>query len=206
MLLAPRKKKDENVLVDLLKKHCEYEENLFNLFGEKEIDIEELIKRVNNLKKIRDESLKHFNIEINENKIPDKIILVQDRDLPVSLVESYNLAKDEIISVYNEKNVPVLNLNRIKNFILEFSKLVKDNILFTDKNIDSTIVISSKDEKIKTVLQNGKRIIITDKNCNFENYTYEELLEILRFFDICVSDSSYDHVRTEIVKQINLIK
>jgi hypothetical protein len=210
-----RKKKDDGKLVDLLKRHCESEEILFQLFEKREIDIEELISKVNVLKNLRAESLKYLNINENNqnNEQIQNIILVQDRDLSKELQDSYTIAKEEIVSVYKtiEKDeVPVLNLSLIKDFILQISKLLKEDIEFPNADIDSKILVlisnTNNTNKInKMILQNKKKVIITSRNYNFENYTHDELLEILRFFDVCVSDTSFDHIRTEIVKQINSI-
>lgn len=213
MFLNPRKKKDDGKLIDLLKKHCEFEENLFQLFEKKEIDIEELINKVNVLKNLRAESLKHLNINVEQNDKIQNIILVQDRELPKELITSYQVAKEEIVSVYKtieKDDVPVLNLSLIRDFILQFSKLLKEEIEFPNTDIDSKILVlnntnNTNKTEIKAILQNKKKVVITNRNYNFENYSHDELLEILRFFDVCVFDTSYDHIRTEIVKQINSI-
>ena len=62
---------------------------------------------------------------------------------------------------------------------MEFSKLVKDHATIKDVNIDGIIVVlSDKEEKIPLVLKNGKKIILTSRNYDFTEFTYEELLEI----------------------------
>jgi hypothetical protein len=211
MLLSQRKKKGDKKLVNLLKKHCELEDDLLQLFKkseEQQIDIDQIINRVNLLRNLRNESLKFLNIQEKEDIYIEEKILVRERDLDKELIDSYHSAKNEIVSVYeNISDIPVLDLDIIKSFIIQFSKLIKEVVDIPKIDIDSNIVLSKTKTtgEFKTILNNGKKVIITSKNHNFESFNQDELLEILRFFDVCILDTSYDHIRTQIVKRINNI-
>ena len=125
------------------------------------------------------------------------------------LLNSYNECKNELFTVYSfleEKKTPILNLDKIKDFLLQFSKLVNEEITFQNVDInDEILVLSNKEEKIPLCFKNGKKIVMTKKNFDISLFTYDELLEILRFLDIIVTDNSYDYLRSEITKQIEYI-
>ena len=230
------KRQNEDKLVNLLKRHCDVEEQFLKLFKEKEINMNILVDQLDILKTLRQETLQTINFkrekksaeederdkrkksteENDENEDEDEketYILIQDREFTPELINSFSQAKNEIISVYKciEKNTtPVLNLNHIKDFILNFSNLLpsQENLQteIPDINIDGIItILSSNENSPLLVLKSNRKVIITTKNYDFTDFNYDELIEILRFFDILISDTSYDHVRTEIVKQINTI-
>ncbi len=46
---------------------------------------------------------------------------------------------------------------------------------------------------------------MTKTNFDISIFTRDELIEILRFLDITVTDNSYDYLRSEISKQIESI-
>jgi len=188
-----------------------------------------LLKAIKSLKELREETLKKLKKIEEEIEIKDTI-LVQDKKFDDILIEKYNEAKNEIFHVYKllEKDeTPVLNLDKVKDFIIEFSKLndvndveVKDvktekddvkDVDFNDVNFnhvdinDKIIVLSNNDEKIPLRFKNGKKIILTKKLFDLSVFTHDELVEILRFLDLIIVDNSYDYLRSEIVKEISSI-
>lgn len=120
------------------------------------------------------------------------------------LQELYLKAKREIVSVYTkiEKGeIPILNLNILKEFILEYDK---DETILPDVNIDY-IVLSSENVEKPLLLSTKKKVILTRRNFDLSLFTREELVEILHFLDIMITDNSYDNLREEIVKHITAI-
>lgn len=231
------KRQNEDKLVNLLKRHCDAEDEFLKLFREKEINMNILVNQLDTLRSLRQETLQSINFkrekksteeedekdeederkkstdENEENDEKESYILIQDRKFTPELITNFSQAKNEIVSVYKciEKNTtPVLNLNHIKDFILNFSNLIpsQENIQteIPDINIDGiTAILSTQENSPLLILKSNRKVIITTKNYDFTDFNYDELIEILRFFDILISDTSYDHVRTEIVRQINTI-
>ena len=223
MLLHDRKRDDKKYL-NLLKRHCDVEEELLALFCKEKIEIEDLKDKILSLQEIREETLYLFERKSggeedkerekdNERKLLNiSGSIVKQKEFDSQTIESYNSAKNEISAVYktiSENKTPVLNLHAIKDFLKNISPYFLSSISFEeDVNIEGVITIlssQSKDEDNSLILKNGRRVTITARNCDFTDFSYNELIEILRFFDTLVSDSSLDYLRTEIVKQINAI-
>ncbi len=215
MMLYARKSTDGDKILDLLKRHCEAEENFLKLFDQKEIKLTSISSQLNILKQVRQESLQFIKGEKSESSEeisePEEYIIIKEKEFTPELINSFSQAKNEIASVYNcieKDNTPVLNLNVIKEFIANFSQLISSHTIISYPNININgivITLSTVENSPLIILKNGRKAIITTKNYDFTNFNYDELIEILRFFDILISDTSYDHVRTEIVKQINTI-
>ena len=206
MFLPSRKKKDEN-----LEKHLELEDNLLSLFENEELDVEELMNNIKEFQILRKDK--------RELKFP---VLLKEKKLEEDLVKKYEELKKEIISVYNfldtssnsstasssnssiassNSSTASLNLHKVKDFLIEFSKLIKDEIQFPDVDING-IVLTDNEEKIPLLFKDGKKTILTNRNFDLSQFTYEELVEILRFLDIIIKDDSYDYLRSEISKEI----
>jgi len=194
-MILPVKKEDKNVL----KKHLEVEEKILRLFTKKEIDIKELLGCVNELNEINDRS---FDIQ--------ESFLVENKKLDEKLIKSYKEAKNELYNTYKllEKDeIPVLNLDKVKDFLEEFSNLADDVILDineTDIN-DKIVILSNNNEKKHLIFKNGKKIVLTKKLFDLSVFTHDELVEILQFLDLIITDDSYDYLRSEIAKQITNI-
>ena len=226
MLLHDRKR-DDKKLLNLLKKHCDAEEELLGLFffGEK-IEIEDLKEKILSLKQVRDETLYLFEKKSGEDEREKEKekgdrqslnisgSIVKEREFDSQTIESYNFAKNEISAIYqtiSDNKTPVLNLHTIKDFMKNISPYFLSQFpIHEDVNIDGVITIISsrseiKDQDNQLILRNGRKVTITSRNCDFTDFSYNELIEILRFFDTLVTDSSLDYLRTEIVKQINAI-
>ena len=215
MLLHDRKRDDKKYL-NLLKRHCDMEEELLALFCQEKIEIEDLKEKILLLQQVREETLYLFEKKEDE-KDERKLLnisgsIVKEKEFDLDTIESYNAAKNEISAIYktvSENKTPVLNLHTIKDFLKNISPYFLSSISFEeDVNIEGVITIlssQSKDEDNSLILKNGRRVTITGRNCDFTDFSYNELIEILRFFDTLVSDSSLDYLRTEIVKQINAI-
>lgn len=197
----------KNVKKDnLLEKHLALEEKLLDLFKNQEVDIDQLLNIVQEFKKLRNFKESESGDEENLKNSKEKIFLVQDRELESEMLKCYSVVKDEIVSVYkylSEDKTPILNLDKIKNFLTEFSKLTKEEIIFEEVDInDKILILSDKEENIPLRFKNGKKIILTQKNFDLSLFTHDELLEILRFLDLIIRDESYDYLRSEITKQI----
>lgn len=217
MLFLNDRKRDEKSY-ELLERHCELEKSMLDLFDEENIDILNLKEKLASTRKLYKETLKFlgkFENKKEKGKQEERDVeytFVKEKELDKNLLDGYEKAKDEIKSVYeyidkNKENVVVLNLDLFKKFVCDFSlHLLKKEEPIKNGDIEGvTCVLSGKEDKTSLMLKSGKKVIITHKNYNFTDFSYEELLEILRFFDIVVSDNSYDHIRTEITKQINAI-
>ena len=203
-MLLPRKKVISNVLEKELDKHLEIEDQLFSLFNLEEIDIHKLTNIVNEFKKIR-------NMKMVEGKI-----LVQEKKLDTELVTAYNQAQKEISSVYTvmtKGEIPTLNLDIIQNFIFEFSKIdaVEQNEENEDYEQNKTgkgeyyeqlAILTNQEKGFPLVFKNGEKTILSRRDFNLSEFKCDELVEILKFLDIMISDESYDYLRTEIAKRI----
>ena len=207
MFLPEKKKKyNEKDILALLDKHCKLEYELIESL--KQDDSEIIKKHVNNLRELRNETVKNFKIE--QDSLDDFDLKISEKKIDKSLIESYEKAKNEILVlykfIYTYNSTPVLNIDNIKNFLVDFSSLIKTSfdIPFEDIN-GSIVVLSNKSDNNSLILKNKKKIIITDRNYNFTEFSSEELIEILKYFDVYVSDNRYDHIRTEITKQLTLI-
>ena len=214
MLLHDRKRDDKKYL-NLLKRHCDVEEELLALFCQEKIEIEDLKEKIFSLQQIRDETLYLFDKKEDE-KDERKLLnisgsIVKEKEFDSQTIESYNTAKNEISAIYksiSNNKIPILNLHTIKDFLKNISPYFLSTSFDEDINIEGVITIlssQSKDEDNSLILKNGRRVTITARNCDFTDFSYNELIEILRFFDTLVSDSSLDYLRTEIVKQINAV-
>lgn len=213
MLLHDRKRDDKKYL-NLLKRHCAVEEELLDLFCSEKIDIENLKEKIFHLQEIREETLPLFS-QKEEEKDERKQLnisgsIVKEKEFDLQTIESYNSAKNEISNIYksiSNNKTPVLNINLIKDFLTNISPYFLSQINLQNTNIEGVITILSdtKTEDNSLILKNGKKIHITSRNPDFTGFNYNELIEILRFFDTLVSDSSLDYLRTEIVKQIDTI-
>jgi len=193
MLLPNRKKKDDEI-----RKHLEIEDKLLSLFENEKIDIEELMNVVKSFQKLRNDT--------REILTP---ILSEEKKLEEDLLKSYEDVKSEIISVYkyldmDSEKTATLNLHIVRDFLIEFSKLAKDDLKFPKVDINH-IVLTSKEETIPLRFKNGKKIILTNRNFDLSEFNHEELLEILRFLDIVITDDRYDYLRSEISKEIATI-
>jgi hypothetical protein len=208
------RKRDDKKLLNLLKRHCDAEQELFSLFSEENVEIQDLKDKMFLLQELRDETLSLFFRK--EEKDGDTKILnisgniIKEKEFDVETVKSFNTAKEEIVSVYKaiaNNKTPILNLNLIKNFLVNISQyFLSPTFKKEDEDIEGIIVLSQKEhENSQLILKNGRRIVITPRNNDFTDFNHNELIEILRFFDTLISDSSIDHLRTEIVKQINAI-
>jgi hypothetical protein len=124
-------------------------------------------------------------------------------------LKSYQKFKNEIISTYSylEKDkTTTLNLNIIKDFLFKCAELTQDEIKIKDTDInDKILVLTDKEDKKYLCFENGKKIVMTKSNFDLSNFNHSELLEILRFLDITISDNSYDYLRSQIVEEINLV-
>jgi len=125
------------------------------------------------------------------------------------LLKCYTECKNEITSIYShlEKDkTTTLNLDKVKNFLLEVSKILNDEIKIKDVDINEKILVLSDAEDTKKIcFQSGKKIILTKTNFDLTNFNHTELVEILRFLDLTITDNSYDYLRTEIVNQIHSV-
>ena len=222
MLLHDRKR-DDKKLLNLLKKHCDAEEEMLKLFFREKIEIEDLKDKISCLHQVRDETLYLFEKKSEDEKEKGKGdrqslnisgSIVKEREFDSQTIESYNFAKNEISSIYqtiSDNKTPVLNLHTIKDFLKNISPYFLSQFpTQEDVNIEGVISILSsqsqiKDEDNQLILRNGRKVTITSRNCDFTDFSYNELIEILRFFDTLVTDSFLDYLRTEIVKQINAI-
>ena len=223
MLLHDRKRDDKKFL-NLLKKHCDIEQELLNLFFFSEkIEIEDLKEKILSIQQVRNETLYLFEKKSEDEKDKEKDerklmnisgSIVKEKEFDVQTIESYNAAKNEISAIYKSvtnNKTPVLNLHTIKDFLKNISPYFLSPISFEEEiNIEGVITVlscqtQSENEDNQLILKNGRRITITSRNCDFTDFSYNELIEILRFFDTLISDSSLDYLRTEIVKQINAI-
>lgn len=219
MLLHDRKRDDKKFL-NLLKKHCDIEQELLNLFFFSEkIEIEDLKEKIISLQQVRDETLYLFEKKSEDEKekgdrqsLNISGSIVKEKEFDLQTIESYNFAKNEISAIYqtiSDNKTPVLNIHTIKDFIKNISPYFLSQFpIQEDVNIEGVITIlssQSQNEDNQLILKNGRRITITSRNCDFTDFSYNELIEILRFFDTLISDSSLDYLRTEIVKQINAI-
>ena len=130
-------------------------------------------------------------------------------ELSEEFLKCYQEFKNEITSTYSylEKDkTTTLNLDKIKDFLISFGKIIDDEIKIKETDInDKILVLTDKEDKKYLSFENGKKIVMTKTNFNLTNYNYSELLEILRFLDITVYDNSYDYLRTQIVEEINSI-
>lgn len=124
-------------------------------------------------------------------------------------LKSYQKFKNEIISTYSylEKDkTTTLNLNIVKDFLFKCSELIQDEIKIKDTDInDKILVLTDKEDKKYLCFENGEKIVMTKTNFDLSNFNHSELLEILRFLDITISDNSYDYLRCQIVEEINLV-
>lgn len=155
----------KNVKKDnLLEKHLALEEKLLDLFKNQEVDIDQLLNIVQEFKKLRNFKESESGDEENLKNSKEKIFLVQDRELESEMLKCYSVVKDEIVSVYkylSEDKTPILNLDKIKNFLTEFSKLTKEEIIFEEVDInDKILILSDKEENIPLRFKNGKKIIL----------------------------------------------
>ena len=219
MLLHDRKRDDKKYL-NLLKRHCEVEEELLALFSKEKIEIEDLKDKIISLQEIREESLYLFEKKSggedekdNERKLLNiSGSIVKEKEFDSQTIESYNAAKNEISAIYKtiaDNKTPVVNLHTIKDFLKNIAPYFLSPTSFEKYvNIEGVLAILSSQtqtEDNSLILKNGRKVTITARNCDFTDFSYNELIEILRFFDTLVSDSSLDYLRTEIVKQINAI-
>lgn len=217
MLLHDRKR-DDKKLLNLLKRHCDTEEELLSLFGKENIEIEELKDKISLLQSVREETLclfsqKEAKEEDKDNERKQLNIsgsIVKEKEFDSETIETYNAAKEELANVYksiSDNKTPVLNLNLLKIFLQNISPYFSSLPIFEQNSkIDGIVVIlSENDESSQLILKNGRKVIITSRNADFTDFNYNELIEILRFFDTIVSDNSLDYLRTEITKQINAI-
>lgn len=190
-------KKDNRELLEcktLLKKHIEIEERIISIFEQDDIDIDILLKVVN---------------ELGNNKIiKEKITFIQDRPLDSKFLESYQEFSKEISYIQTNKDVPTLDIS----LIISFMNLFEETLLKTEKrfsvqdDIDGKVlVLTSKREKTPLVLKNNKKIVLTNSNFDLSDFNCSELIEILRVLDVIVSDNRYDILRAEIAKQIQFI-
>ena len=220
MLLHDHRKRDDKKFLNLLKKHCDIEQELLNLFFFSEkIEIEDLKEKIISLQQVRDETLYLFEKKSEDEKekgdrqsLNISGSIVKEKEFDLQTIESYNFAKNEISAIYqtiSDNKTPVLNIHTIKDFIKNISPYFLSQFpIQEDVNIEGVITIlssQSQNEDNQLILKNGRRITITSRNCDFTDFSYNELIEILRFFDTLISDSSLDYLRTEIVKQINAI-
>ena len=201
-MLLPRKKVLSNVLEKELDKHLEIEDQLFSLFNLEEIDVHKLIDVVNEFKKVR-------NMKMVEGKF-----LVQEKKLDPELVTAYNKAQKEISSVYTvmtKGEIPTLNLDIIQNFIFEFSKIdaveQKEEKGQNEEKMkigdyEQLAILTNREKGFPLVFKNGEKTILSRRDFNLSEFKCDELVEILKFLDIMISDESYDYLRTEIAKRI----
>ena len=222
MLLHDRKR-DDKKLLNLLKRHCDVEEELLSLFFSEKIEIEDLKEKILSLQHVREETLYLFEKKSEDEREKEKGdrqslnisgSIVKEREFDSQTIESYYSAKNEISAIYktiSDNKTPVLNLDTTKDFLKNISPYFLSQFpTQEDVNIDGVITILSSQSEIKDqdnqlILRNGRKVTITLRNCDFTDFSYNELIEILRFFDTLVTDSSLDYLRTEIVKQINAI-
>ena len=124
-------------------------------------------------------------------------------------LKCYTEFKNEIISIYShlEKDkTTTLNLDKVKNFLLHICEILNDEVKIRDVDInDKILVLTDKEDTEKICFQSGKKIILTKTNFDLINFNHNELVEILRFLDITITDNSYDYLRAEIVKQIHSV-
>ena len=199
MILPVKKEKN-----GLLKKHLEVEEKILTLFTKKEIDIKELLECVNELNELN-ELRNDKKFEIQES------FLVEDKKLDEKLIKSYKEAKNELRNTYRllEKDeIPVLNLDKVKEFLEDINEdfEIEDDLKLEDIDINHKIVVlSNSNEKKQLIFKNGKKIILTKKLFDLSVFTHDELVEILQFLDLIITDDSYDYLRSEITKQITNI-
>ena len=127
-------------------------------------------------------------------------------------LKCYTECKNEITSIYShlEKDkTTTLNLHKIKNLLLHISEILNDEIKIKDVDINEKILVLTDSEDTtdgeKICFQSGKKIILTKTNFDLTHFNHTELVEILRFLDLTITDNSYDYLRAEIVKQIHSV-
>lgn len=127
-------------------------------------------------------------------------------------LKCYTECKNEITSIYShlEKDkTTTLNLHKVKNLLLHISQILNDEVKILDVNINEKILVLTDSEdtadREKICFQSGKKIILTKTNFDLTHFNHTELVEILRFLDLTITDNSYDYLRTEIVNQIHSV-
>ena len=179
----------------LSKVHYDLEREILELFVNKtDIDLSSLKKTLEKLQGL--------------HKISGKIDLSKLHPEQELLTVLNNFQK--LITDISSQKIPIIDIKQMAEICNDLAQhLSQDVQKYTTEHLEDQIaVISSKcseKQEIPISFSNGKQTIITNRNFNLSQFTRDELLELLRLLDVIVVDSKYDHLRTEIVDQLNSI-
>ena len=186
----------------ILEKHVAAEKKLLDLFYKETLDIDEIVLSIESIRKL--------------NQIDDLKIFIPNHNLNSELLNSFEECKKEIsliLKILNENEVPTLNIKYLIKFLNIFEEKMLKNVEEEKKinikdieNIEGKVVLINKTETIPLYLKNGRKIVLTNINFDFSNFTYDELIEILRVLDVMILDNRYDILRSELAKQISSIE
>lgn len=189
---------------EILIKHINIEEELVHLLCNREIKIEDILEKISNMNKLREETINNFirgkNLQINLDdgqiwKNLDILKNLQNQDINPILDD---LEKE--INKLSENTIVTFNFSHIINLMEKMGRKIN-----LDGYKGKLVILNDKTENIPLILQNGKKILLTMEYFDLSPFTVEELLEILRFLDVNIDDNRYDLLKNEIIKYLSHI-
>jgi len=185
------------------------------------VDLENIL---NEIYILREKSVKLIkNKRFVFKKLPIKLNTVSlIKDDSQEFIEQINLLQKEIANVdqnIKDGKIPTFNFYLLKRVLTKISLSSKTTIKNTvdtlktgevlneETNYFGKIIIlkhdNDREENIPIVLENGKKIILTPEVFDLSLFTSDELLEILRFLDVCINNNNYDLLKAEITKYLS---
>lgn len=203
--------KEYKLLLKKYEEHIFLEDKLLSLFEnlnnvDNNLDnIEKLYEILQNLNKLRNNKFNIYKSSLmnKKEKVYEDIVknCVNEVDNILNVLEKEEVATINLSSFINlKRNITAekqLESNTLEPNILETNTLEKFN--------GKVLILSSDRNKNALQLKSGKKIILTNTNFDFSSFSYDELIEILRLFDVMICDHKYDNLRYEITKQISCI-
>jgi hypothetical protein len=166
-----------------------------------------------NLDNINSDILYNFGINTKSKEIISVSITnnnnYKNNDKIFNNIKNINDQMNSICSNIDKHEIPIIKLNLLINNINTIISTFDEDYKKVDSvskyySCPSILDFDNNDIEISLMLRNDTKIYITLNNCNIENYTKEELEEILIILDI-VSDgnSKYDQLRGSISNRLS---
>lgn len=181
----------------------------------------ELSKETNNLFNKKHSAKDKWEKEESTGQI--KITIERNNQIPQYLIESFEKARDSIISFYKnnkddnnkdnkDNNIKVLDIYPQLSFIDKFSKYRDGSSIYEEENnkIDPIpcIVYNSSNKNVfssenyNMKFSSGNKIILNKNMCNINVLSIDESMELLRFLEVVIKDEKYDYIRRKLIEHI----
>ena len=180
---------------------------MLDLLYQNNSNLDEFQNVVHHIELLQKESSYLLEIKYHgtQNKLGN-LITMKEKEINQNLLTSYLELKNQIVliqKILRQNNIPNIDLSKIITFINDFSKyiLISDELIINEIYTQNLCILN-KQNTMNLSLKSGRKIILKNRNFDLEDFTYDELIEILRVLDILIKSDEFNYLRTKLTEQL----